>query len=65
MILIKSTPSLISKFSEFMAKKGKQPRASKQQDAVSAGWFLSTDDKWTKPYFDPKDLHSVDRNIFG
>jgi phosphatidylserine/phosphatidylglycerophosphate/cardiolipin synthase-like enzyme len=47
------------------AKKGKLPSASKQQDAVSAGWFLSTDDKWTKPYFDPNDLHSVDRNLFG
>jgi len=47
------------------AKRGKQPRASKHQDAVSAGWFLSTDDTWTKPYFDPTDLHSVDRNLFG
>jgi hypothetical protein len=46
-------------------KKAKSPRASKQQDAASAGWFLSTDDKWTKPYFDPKDLHSVDRQLFG
>ena len=47
------------------AKKSRKPNASKQQDAASAGWFLSTDDKWTKPYFDPSDLHSVDRQLFG
>lgn len=47
------------------AKKGKQSHPSKQQSAASAGWFLSTDDKWTKPYFDPKDLHSVDRLLFA
>jgi phosphatidylserine/phosphatidylglycerophosphate/cardiolipin synthase-like enzyme len=47
------------------ARKGTTPRASKHQDAVSAGWFLSTNDKWTVPYFDPKDLHSVDRQLFG
>jgi hypothetical protein len=43
----------------------KSPPANKQQAAVSAGWFLSTDDKWAKPYFDPKDLHCVDRLLFG
>ena len=47
------------------AKKGKPPTASKHQDALSAGWFLSTNDKWTIPYFDSKDLHSVDRQLFG
>jgi hypothetical protein len=47
------------------AKKGKKPGPSKLQDAVSAGWFLSTNDKWTNKYFDPKDLHSVDRRLFG
>jgi len=39
--------------------------ASKQQQAVEAGWFLSTSDKWVAPYFDPNDLHSVDRQLFG
>jgi len=39
--------------------------ANKRQAAVSAGWFLSTDDKWTQPYFDPDDLHCVDRQMFG
>jgi hypothetical protein len=47
------------------AKKGAMPSASKQQDAVSAGWFLSLGNGWTKPYFDPSDLHSVDRQLFG
>ncbi len=46
--------------------KPKKPRfASKTQDAVLAGWYLSTDDKWVEPYFDPKDLHCVDRELFG
>jgi hypothetical protein len=39
--------------------------ASQHQSAMNAGWFLSTDDKWTTKYFDPKDLHSVDRQLFG
>lgn len=47
------------------AKKGQKPTASKQQAAASVGWFLGTTDKWAKPYFDPKDLHSVDRQLFG
>jgi hypothetical protein len=47
------------------AKKGRQSHPSKQQSAGSAGWFLSTDDKWTRPYFDPKDLHLVDRLLFA
>ncbi len=47
------------------AKKGMKPTASTQQAAASAGWFLSTTDKWTRPYFDPKDLHSVDRQLFA
>jgi hypothetical protein len=47
------------------AKKGKRPSASKQQDAASAGWFLSTNDKWAVPYFKSQDLHSIDRQLFG
>jgi phosphatidylserine/phosphatidylglycerophosphate/cardiolipin synthase-like enzyme len=43
----------------------KPPPASKQQAALDAGWFLQTDDKWVGKYFDPKDLHSVDRQLFG
>ena len=43
-----------------------KPRfASKQQEALSVGWFLSTTDKWVEPYFDPNDLHSMDRQLFG
>lgn len=39
--------------------------ASRQQQAVQAGWFLSTSDRWTIPYYDPTDLHSVDRELFA
>jgi hypothetical protein len=39
--------------------------ASETQAAASAGWFLSTSDKWVDPYYNPKDLHSVDRKLFG
>ena len=39
--------------------------ASKQDQAAKAGWFLSTSDKWVQPYFDPNDLHFVDRELFG
>ncbi|HTA88702.1 MAG TPA: phospholipase D-like domain-containing protein [Polyangiaceae bacterium] len=39
--------------------------ANKQQAALKASWFLSTDDKWAQPYFDPNDLHCVDRQLFS
>jgi len=39
--------------------------ASKQEAAVKAGWFLSTDDRWVQPYYDPQDLRSVDRRLFA
>jgi hypothetical protein len=41
------------------------PPALKAQAAASAGWFLSTTDKWAGPYFDPNDTHFVDRELFG
>jgi hypothetical protein len=47
------------------APKKPTPLVSKQQAAVSAGWFLSTSDKWVAPYFDSKDLHCMDRQLFG
>jgi len=39
--------------------------ASKQQQAVDAGWFLSTNDVWVAPYYNAGDLHNVDRLLFG
>ncbi|MGH6881919.1 MAG: phospholipase D-like domain-containing protein, partial [Hypericibacter sp.] len=45
--------------------KKKTPNASKQQAAIDKGWFLSTSGKWAEKYFDPADLHSVDRQLFG
>jgi hypothetical protein len=47
------------------AKKGKKPPAVKQGAAAQAGWFLGTDDTWAAKFFDPTDLHSVDRQLFG
>jgi PLD-like domain len=41
------------------------PSADKQQASAAAGWFLGTTDQWTQKYFDPNDLHSVDRQLFG
>jgi phosphatidylserine/phosphatidylglycerophosphate/cardiolipin synthase-like enzyme len=43
----------------------RQPRANQRQAAAAAGWFLSTTDAWTRPYFDPTDLHCADRLLFG
>jgi len=43
----------------------KNPPALKAQAAASAGWFLSTTDKWVAPYFDSNDLHFMDRQIFA
>jgi hypothetical protein len=46
-------------------QKVKPPAASKLQAAASAGWFLSTTGRWAEPYFDPNDLHYVDRRLFA
>jgi phospholipase D-like protein len=43
----------------------KPPPASKKDAAASAGWFLSTSDRWAEPHFDPNDLRSVDRRLFA
>ena len=43
----------------------KVKKASKQQQAVEAGWFLATTDEWVDKYYDPNDLRFVDRNLFG
>ncbi len=47
------------------AKSGAKPDAVKQQAAVSAGWFLGTDDSWAHKFFDPRDLHFKDRELFA
>jgi phosphatidylserine/phosphatidylglycerophosphate/cardiolipin synthase-like enzyme len=46
-------------------KKVAKPKASKSQAALDAHWFLSTTDDWANKYFDPKDLHNADREMFG
>jgi len=47
------------------AKKKATPSADKQLAALSAGWFLSTNDAWAKKYFERSDLHFVDRELFA
>jgi hypothetical protein len=42
-----------------------KPPRSKQQAAVLAKMFLTTTDKWAAPYFDPNDLHNMERELFG
>ncbi len=42
----------------------KQPQ-SKQQAATQAGIFLHTDGQWSLAYFNPDDLHSQERELFG
>jgi hypothetical protein len=56
----KSKPKTASKTASKTA-----PKASNAQTAVDAGWFLGTTDAWVAKYFDPKDLHAVDRVLFG
>jgi phosphatidylserine/phosphatidylglycerophosphate/cardiolipin synthase-like enzyme len=41
------------------------PTADERHAAVDAKWFLPETDRWTKPYFDPNDLHNMDRELFG
>jgi hypothetical protein len=55
-------------FLDRLSSKGadpEQPPASKREAAVEAGWFLATSDAWSAPYFDPDDLHCVDRELFA
>jgi hypothetical protein len=42
-----------------------KPAASPKAAAAAAHWYLSTTDKWAESYFDPGDLHCVDRVLFG
>ena len=42
----------------------RQPQV-KQQAAVASGMFLYTDDAWSLRYFNPNDLHSKEREVFG
>jgi len=57
--------NFLDKYSKAPKGKTAKPLAVKQQAAATAGWFLSTSGKWAAPYFDPNDLHSVDRLLFG
>ena len=43
----------------------KRKPTSKTQAAVAARWFLGTDDAWTRPYFNRRDLRYADRELFA
>jgi hypothetical protein len=57
--------NFLDKYATGPKNKTKKPSASPKDAAVESGWFLSTSDYWVKPYFDPKDLHCADRELFG
>ncbi len=38
---------------------------SLEKAATKAGIFLYTNDQWSLRYFDPNDLHSLERKLFG
>jgi hypothetical protein len=42
----------------------KQPQV-KEQAAVAHEMFLYVDDAWAQRYFDQKDLHFLEREVFG
>jgi hypothetical protein len=52
-------------FLDRSAKPKAKKKASKQQAAVDAGWFLGTTDAWATKYFDSRDLHAMDRQLFA
>jgi hypothetical protein len=54
-----------SKAKKARGRAPKSPPANKLRAATSAGWFLQTSDKWARAYYDSKDLHAVDRELFG
>jgi len=47
------------------ASKAKTAKANLRQAAESAGWFLSTNDAWVKPYYNSKDLHCMERRLLA
>jgi hypothetical protein len=69
---VKKSRKAVSKETSASAVQGKvisgkvarQPQV-KQQAAVAHAMFLYTDDAWSLRYFDPNDLHFLEREVFG
>lgn len=59
--------NFMNRLAEEAKKKDKTAKleADKAEAAKKVEWHLGTTDAWTKPYFDPKDLHCVDRLLFS
>jgi PLD-like domain len=49
----------------FLSRVAEDAHADNVSAAVAAEWFLSTTGRWAEPYFDPTDLHYVDRQVFA
>jgi hypothetical protein len=63
-------PTAAAKKSKTTSPKTKKPLVaqqpqSEQQAAVQAGMFLYTNDAWSLAYFNPDDLHCMERKLFG
>jgi len=61
----KAAKKTTAKTSHAPSENGQQQPQSKLQAAKQAGLFLHTDDEWSMAYFNPKDLHSAERELFG
>jgi hypothetical protein len=60
----KPAPAVVAKGSGGKKVVDQAPQV-KQQAALANGMFLYTDDAWSLRYFDQKDLHFMEREVFG
>jgi hypothetical protein len=58
----KQAPAVVGQVQNGMVDK--QPQV-KEQAAVAHAMFLYTNDAWAQRYFDPNDLHFLEREVFG
>lgn len=56
--------SLVDHF-HFLSRVADNARPDTTSAAVAEEWFLSTTGRWAESYFDPDDLHFVDRELFA
>lgn len=51
--------------SKLVSKRNVQKPQATLQAAIAHEMFLYTDDAWSLRYFDPNDLHFLEREVFG
>jgi hypothetical protein len=66
----KKKAPLMSRAASRVSGGAKEPKVrqvpqSKTKAASQAHMFLRTDDQWSKAYFDPNDLHCLERELFS